>query len=942
MVFTHDKAGRVGASDGAADPRESTAAGGRSALTLSFDSPAATLESCGGKGINLVRLTRAGFRVPPGFVVSADAYRLFVAANDLTTRLGDIVAGVDPGDAAALEAASGLIRRAFADGAIPAEVVEAVRAAWEQTFEPDSALAVRSSATAEDLPDLSFAGQQDTFLNVVGLDAVMEALVSCWSSLWTARAIGYRARNGIPHDGVALAAVVQLLVPARASGVLFTANPLTGARTETVIDATWGLGEALVSGQVEPDHFVVHSESGRISRSVGAKAVVTSALPGGGVTISARVPDPELSLTDAQVWELVALGRSVADEYGTPQDLEWAIADATIYLLQARAITSLYPVPTGGSEALWFSFGAIQGMLQPITPLGRDAISMMLSGVTELVGPRVDLARAGYLTPAGERLWIRIDGIVHHRLGGRILPRVLPMLEPSFGEILAGLAREAGWAPRPGRPSWATVRGLARLAAQVVPQIPGSVLTPVRRRRGMDARMAALLADAQRRQVEAGAEDDPWARLAARARAMRATLEGWFPVVVRAFIPIIGPGMAMMLRVKATAHEAGDQAQVLAMEVLRGLPGNVTTEMDLALWRTAADIQAEPASLRAFGELEATELADRYAAGQLPTQAQGAVAAFLAEYGMRGVGEIDLGVPRWRENPIDVMRSLQSYTQIRDPEQAPDAVFARGAARAARAKDKLSALLISSGGVRSRGRAARARFMIGRMRTLLGARETPKFTMIRALGLVREGLLASGGDLVRAGVLDRAEDVFFLHVDELERLRAEPAEVWRSVVAARRDLADRERRRRQVPRVIAGDGRAFYEGVGSVDGAMSGSPVSPGIAEGLVRVVFDPQTTHLLPGEILVCPGTDPAWTPLFLSAGGLITEVGGMMTHGSVVAREYGIPAVVGVHQATARLHTGQRIRLDGMTGTIEILDEASDPALSASEVVDGGAGAR
>ena len=940
MASTHDNAGH--GTRGPAERWDSTATGSRSRLTLSFDTAAATLESCGGKGVNLVRLTRAGFRVPPGFVVTADAYRLFVAANDLTPRLGDLVAGVDPGDVAALEAASDRIRRAFSDGAIPVEVVDAVRLAWEQAFEPVSALAVRSSATAEDLPDLSFAGQQDTFLNVVGLDAVLETLVNCWSSLWTARAIGYRARNAIPHDGVALAAVVQLLVPAQASGVLFTANPLTGSRTETVIDATWGLGEALVSGQVEPDHFVVDTGSGRITRSVGAKAVVTSPLPGGGVATSAREPDPALSLSDAQVRELVALGRSVATEYGTPQDLEWAIADGTVYLLQARAITSLYPVPTGGSEALWFSFGAIQGMLQPITPLGRDAITMMLSGVTELVGPRVDLGRAGYLTPAGERLWIRIDRIVHHRLGGRILPKVLPVLEPSFGTILAGLAQQSGWSPGRGRPGWATVRGVARLAAKVAPQIPGSVLAPVRRRRGMDARMAALLADAQRRQVEAGAEDDPWVRLAARTRAMRVTLEGLFPVVVRAFIPVIGPGMAMMMRVKATARDAGDQAEVLAMEVLRGLPGNVTTEMDLALWRTAAAIQADPASLRAFRELEAAELAARYAAGQLPTQAQGAVAAFLAEYGMRGVGEIDLGVPRWRENPIDVMRSLQSYTQIRDPDQAPDAVFARGTARAARATDELSALVISSGGASARGKAARVRFMIGRMRTLLGARETPKFTMIRALGLVREGLLASGGDLVRAGVLERAEDVFVLHVDELERLRAEPAEVWRAVVAARRELADRERRRRQVPRVIAGDGRAFYEGLGSVDGAISGSPVSPGVVEGLVRVVFDPQTTHLLPGEILVCPGTDPAWTPLFLSAGGLITEVGGMMTHGSVVAREYGIPAVVGVHRATARLHTGQRIRVDGMAGTIEILDETPGHAVPASEVVDGGAGAR
>jgi pyruvate,water dikinase len=208
---------------------------------------------------------------------------------------------------------------------------------------------------------------------------------------------------------------------------------------------------------------------------------------------------------------------------------------------------------------------------------------------------------------------------------------------------------------------------------------------------------------------------------------------------------------------------------------------------------------------------------------------------------------------------------------------------------------------------------------------MMGARETPKFTIIKAMGIIRAGLLASGADLVAAGILDSADDVCFLRLAELDRIWTQDATHLRPLVAARRAVDDRERRRAQLPRVILSDGRTFYEGLGStVVGDLSGSPVSPGVAEGRVRVVTDPAAESLNPGEILVCRATDPAWTPLFLAAAGLVTEVGGMMTHGSVVAREYGIPAVVGVHDATRRLATGQHVHLDGTSGIIQIINTA------------------
>lgn len=314
----------------------------------------------------------------------------------------------------------------------------------------------------------------------------------------------------------------------------------------------------------------------------------------------------------------------------------------------------------------------------------------------------------------------------------------------------------------------------------------------------------------------------------------------------------------------------------------------------------------------------------------LPPVLAGALADFLTAYGVRGVGEIDLGRTRWREDPTDLLATLARYLEI-PADQTPPVNFRRGEQRAAQALDELTARL----GTGPRGRMQRrvARWAASRVRALAGGREAPKFTIIQAMGILRPALLATGADLVAAGILDRPEDVFLLRLQELldlPRLAADSAgrELLRERVGERAATRASEARRTRVPRVLCGDGRVFYEGLGGTaepddEGVITGSPVSPGRVEGLVRVVLDPATAELQHGEILVCPGTDPAWTPLFLSAGGLVTEVGGMMTHGSVVAREYGIPAVVGVHEATTRLRTGQRIRLDGGAGTIVTLAE-------------------
>lgn len=894
--------------------------------TLPLDDPTAALEKVGGKGANLARLARAGFPVPGGFLVTTSAYEEFVRANDLGSAIERSLAQIETADPGELERASGAIRARFTAGEIPAELGNALRKAY--TAVDGSPVAVRSSATAEDLPNLSFAGQQDTFLNVIGERAVLEAVLRCWGSLWTARAIGYRARNHIPPDGLALAIVVQRMVESEVSGVLFTANPLTGLRAESAIDAVFGLGEALVSGQVEPDHYVVDHQAGRIvKKELGAKALALHGDRSGGVAPSNRERSQEQALPDAQILELAELGQRVQAEYDFPQDIEWAWADGQITLLQSRAITSLYPRPEGVPVEplrVFFSFGAVQGMLDPVTPLGQDAIRLIFAGGARLFGfYGLDQHTQGVIYRAGERLWGNMTAVIRHPLGRRLGRGFLRYIEPGTGEQLDALWDD----PRlqPGGRGW-KISTLRRLAGFILPtafNVILAMLSPQLRRDRIFAQAEQLDADF-RAQADSVRGSD--ASQADRV-ALFGALADSFPDLVPPFIPAIAASMASLNLLSHLAPDEDDGAgggfSGSALAVTRGLPHNVTTEMDLRLWETARQLRVDPAARDFFESHSPQEIAQSYHDGKLPPVAQKALPDFLAEYGFRGVAEIDIGRPRWRENPAPIIQILQGYLKLEDESQAPDRVFRRGAESARAAIEDLASELR-----KTRQGWLKARLVRGaarRVRALSGLREAPKFYIVRRMGLIRKALLGAGERWVAEGALQRPEDVFFLYYDELQALAAGAERNWAGLVAERRADYDREMRRAKVPRLLLSDGRAYYEGLRAASdesGTITGSPVSPGVVEGRVRVVLDPAGASLAPGEILVCHGTDPAWTPLFMTAGGLVMEVGGMMTHGSVVAREYGIPAVVSVHQATERLSTGQRIRMDGSSGRIELLE--------------------
>jgi len=893
---------------------------GRPRVILPLDSPAATLSLAGGKGANLACLLRAGLPVPGGFLLTTPAYRNYVQANGLEEMIGETLTGVDLEDATVLQTAAKTIRAHFEAGTIPAGLAAALEEGYRSLAQGNSPVpvAVRSSATAEDLPEMSFAGQQDTFLNVTGREALLEAVLRCWSSLWTARAIGYRARNAIPQMEVALAVVVQKMVEANAAGVLFTANPLNGKRMEMVVDATLGLGEALVSGQVEPDHYVLEADSGEIvRRELGAKALSIRSRSGGGTITTKEEASDRPAVPDSVLRELAAYGRRVERLFGTPQDVEWAWAKGQLYVLQSRPITSLYPVPArlaGERLQVLFSFGAVQGMLDPMTPLGQDVMRGAFAGAGTLFGYELSAETQRVVYRAGERLFINVTTLVRHPIGRQVLRKALPLVEPGVAQALESVGEDPRLAP--GRLRLRTLRRVARAFLPIFFRFLRTMRRPEQERERIQRYIAQTLDRFRQRSTGT-------LTLAGRVELLEELLGSGFDLLISRVLPAIATGMASLNLLTHLAKAAPGEHN--ALKLTRGLPYNVTTEMDLALWATAQKLRADVHAARLITEMEAEALADAYLGELLPQTAQRALSTFLAQYGMRGVAEIDIGRPRWRENPLPVFQTLKSYLQIDDSKQAPDAVFRRGAAAAEAAVEPLARAVARTRGGWLKARLVRA--AARRVREVAGLRESPKFLIVRLLGLLRAGLLENGQTLVAEGVLAQADDLFFLTLPELRALAAGESRSWQALVAARRERYAREQKRRQVPRLLLSDGHAFYDGMlPSADEKVEeevlvGSAVSPGVVEGMVRVVLDPHGVQLAPGEILVCPGTDPAWTPLFLPAGGLVMEVGGLMTHGSVVAREYGIPAVAGVHEATTRLKTGQRVRVDGTAGRVEIV---------------------
>jgi pyruvate,water dikinase len=859
----------------------------------------------GGKAGNLGELTRADLPVPPGFCLTTSAYQQATAPAALADVF-DALEGTPTADVPALTVLADRAREAVLAAPIPADIAASVGAAYAK-LGPDVPVAVRSSATAEDLPFASFAGQQDTYLNVVGKDAVLDAVRRCWASLWTDRAVVYRATNGIDNRTVHLAVVVQQMVDSAVAGVLFTANPVTGRRRQAVIDANPGLGEAVVSGAVNPDHFTVDTGAEVIlDRRLGDKRMAIRSLPGGGTErVELASGSESACVTDEQVLALARLGDRVERHYGLPQDTEWAIdRDGTLWLTQARPITTLYPLPptAPAPEAdprVYFSVNVAQGVFRPFTPAGIAAFRLVGAGASRLFGfPVADpLAGPKPFAVAGSRVFIDLTTAVRSRIGRNLLLTVLGVMEARSAAVFRALFDD----PRLSitQPSSLPFIRHIGIGVALKHHLPVHFL-------GALVRPAHARARIERQSVELGKRLQAPADLTAEQRLdwIANALSTEFPQVAPRILPVAGAGFIalwMAGRLLGAHVRPGDLETVL-----RGLPHNVTTEMDLELWHLAQRVRGDESSMER--ELD----------------------AFLGHYGHRAVAEIDLGMPRWSDDPSHIRGVITNYLRMSaeaSAQASPDKVFARGAAAA---ETMIETLAKRVGPLR--GRLVRA--LLVRARGLAGLRELPKYTFIRIVAATRAELGKVGADLHRLGRIDDPDDVFFL--DFVEARQGLDGRDLREVVTSAQQLYDDELRRRHIPRVMLSDGTEPEAGLhepaaGSAHSeALTGTPASSGTVTGTARVILEPVGAHLEPGEILVCPSTDPGWTPLFLTAGGLVMEMGGANSHGAVVAREYGIPAVVGVPNAVATIATGQTITVNGTAGTVTsetVIGETATP---------------
>ena len=825
----------------------------------------------GGKAAHLGELSRIeGLRVPPGFCVTTDAFRRIMAEapsiDDLLDRLSRLTAD----DREKIRALSAEIRAILEGIAIPDDLAAAITRPLGR-FGEHAAYAVRSSATAEDLPTASFAGQQDTYLNVVGPAAILQHVGRCWASLFTERAVTYRLRNGFDHRKVHMAVVVQQMVFPQASGILFTADPVTGNRKVASVEACFGLGEALVSGLVNADVYQVRD----------------------GEVVAKSVRQNEPALTDAQVVRLAQLGRRIEAHFGRPQDIEWCLVDDDFQVVQSRPITTLFPIPATDDREnhVYVSVGHQQMMTDAMKPLGLS--------VWQLTTSRP-------MAEAGGRLFVDVTPMLASPASRAGLVAGLGKSDPLIGDALQTILDRGDFIPSlPAEgPAWAPPGG-GHASIETDPAIPAELIEHSQTsitalKRDIRTKSGSLLLDF------IVADIQEMKRIQFDPRSLQVIMAG------------IEAARWLNEELEAWLGEK-NAADTLTQSV----PNNVTSEMGLALLDVADVIRPHPDVVAFLQQVKHEGFLNelpRIAGGR---ETQDAIRAWLDKYGMRGVGEIDITRPRWSERPTMLVPILLGHIETFEP-GAGQRRFEQGQQAAwKKEQELLERLRALPDGER---KAEETKRMIDRVRTLSGYREHPKYHMVSRYFVYKQALMEEAERLVQARVLREKEDIFYLRFQELQDV-VRTNRVDDQLIEQRKD-AFRSYQALTPPRVLTSDGEAVagaYRRDGLPSGALVGLPVSAGTVEGRARVVLDIAEADLEVGDILVTAYTDPSWTPLFVGIKGLVTEVGGLMTHGAVIAREYGLPAVVGVEHATRLIRDGQRIRVHGTDGYVEILRDTS-----------------
>lgn len=852
--------------------------------TLPLDHPEATLDTVGGKGASLARLANAGLPVPDGFHITTAAYRRFVQDNDLQPAIAEALKRVNVTQPSSLEAASNEIRLHFLQARMPVEVAEEIERRYRQLGE-DTAVAVRSSATAEDLPELSFAGQQETFLNVRGVAPVQESVKHCWASLWTARAIGYRAQHSIDHNLVSLAVVVQQLVAAEASGVLFTANPINGQRGQAVLNAAWGLGEAIVGGLVTPDTIVVEKASGKVIERQTADKLVMVVRSARG-TIEQAVPNNlrrAAVLDDQQAVQLVQLGVQIDELYGRPLDIEWTLARGEFAIVQARPITALpelqvsppteWPIPLSGG--IYARGRLIEFLPDPLRPLfGTLGLAAMNEGTRRLFAALTNNLAA----------WEVNDQIVSIN---------------DYAYLCQMGTR---------RQKWMMTVGMLRMTRYAFTSTE---------RRWRDEARPRYLGTVQRWQA------NPLPDLAAAdiLRGVREIMDAAVDYYTTLQSGVVAAAfMAELIFSKVYDRFIRQPDDPVASTFLLGFDSTPLRAekslFDLAEWarsrsELAAYLARTPAVVLAAQLTTGNTLAD-WPEWQIRFQTH------LQQYG-HTIYDFDFSVPVPADNPAPLLETCKMYLsgKGRNP-------YIRQQAAAERREQATAAVITRHKGPRRKVFLRLLRWA----RNWAPKREDARADMGLGYPLIRQMLRELGRRLVQADAIGQVDDIFWLVQTEVEECvtaleQGQTLPDLTGIIPPRQ--AHWQMLRRIAPPVVLPQKSRLAKlmpwnehNTGEI---LKGYGASAGRVSAIARVLHGPEDfDQMQPGDVLVAAITTPAWTPLFAMASAIVTDIGGPLSHGSIVAREYGIPAVLGTSLATKRIKSGQPITVDGTAGTVTL----------------------
>jgi phosphohistidine swiveling domain-containing protein len=865
---------------------------------LPLSDPEATLETVGGKGVSLARLVAAGLPVPDGFHVTTVAYRRFVAENDLQARILAALEAVDISQPATLQAASTAIGGLFAAAQTPPDVAGAIALGYAALLGRDPVVAVRSSATAEDLPEASFAGQQDTFLNVQGYGEVLAAVKRCWASLWTARAIGYRMRQGIGPDGLSLAVVVQALVPAEAAGILFTANPVTGRRDQAMISAAWGLGEAVVGGLVTPDALTVDKATGAVlERQTADKQVMTARVNGG--TVQQPVP-AELRrapvLDDKVAAELVRLGVQIEELYSMPMDIEWALADGKLSIVQARPVTALPPEARPPEPGIPPS---IEWKLP--NPKGQ----YMRGSVVDLMPNPVSPLFETLAVPAVARVGIK-EVMRPLTRSEPVLPSDYILTINSYAYMSGTYTLQEWW--------WILTRmmlSFPRLLREAIPLWRDEIRP----------RYTAAVARWQDRHLEAMSIAELWAGI---QEVDDAAMLHVASLLVATTGASAGSEMLFSRVYEKMIRREGDPAAATFLMGYDSTPIRAEKSLyDLAEW---ARVRPELAAY-----LLDTPSADLVAESGDPVKDwpdfRERLQAHLRAYG-HIVYDLDFASPLPLDDPTPMLETIKMYLRGAgvNPHERQCAAEEKRVQAAEAMINRLRGL-----------RRWAFRKTLGMAQTMAQVRENALSDIGLGYPLLRQMLYELGHRFVRAGAIAQPDHIFWLTADEVQDVMANLPHVQ----DLGKDLAGRVVQRQATHEALKHvtpppmlPPKKKYMGINmeawtpaseesQTGGALKGVAASAGRVTAPACVLHGPEDfDQMRPGDVLVAGTTTPAWTPLFAMASAVVTDIGGPLSHGSIVAREYGIPAVMGTGVATRRIRSSQIIVVDGNAGLVTLVE--------------------